>query len=96
MPAPYKMAQAAMRKQIKQQWKQGPLEGPISLCMHVSGEGRGDLDNIAGAFMDAAQGIVFTDDRVSIIPELRISWTKATKLKSEWIIHINHLTGSLE
>lgn len=96
MPAPYKAAQAVMRKQIKQQWKQGPLEGPLSLCMYVSGEGRGDLDNIAGAFMDAAQGILFVDDRVSVIPELYISWTKATKLKSEWIIHIYHLTGSLE
>lgn len=96
MPAPYKTAQAAMRKQIKEQWKQGPLEGPVSLIMHVKGEGRGDIDNIAGAFMDAAQGIVFLDDRVSVIPELHISWEKAKKVDSKWIIQIIHLEASLE
>lgn len=96
MPAPYKTAQAVMRKQIKEQWKHGPLEGPVSLAMYVKGEGRGDLDNIAGAFMDAAQGILFVDDRVSVIPELYISWSKTTKANSEWIIHIYHLGSSLE
>lgn len=92
MPPAYKLAQAEMRKQIKQQWTKGPLEGPISLSIMVKGEGRGDTDNIAGAFMDTAQGILWLDDRVTVIPELSISWTKAPKADSEWIIHIRHLS----
>ena len=91
MPPAYKLAQAEMRKQISQQWSKGPLEGPISLSLIVSGEGRGDTDNIAGAFMDAAQGILWLDDRVSVIPKLSIEWHKACKADSEWVVLIHHM-----
>lgn len=91
MPASYKEAQKRMREQIAKQWSEGPLQGPVRLDMLVRGEGRGDLDNIAGAFMDAAQGIVFQDDRVSVISILTIEWRKASKLDSEWVIRIHPL-----
>ena len=91
MPAPYKMAQAEMRRQLRQQWQEAPLDGPVRLSMTVFGEGRGDTDNIAGAFMDSAQGIVFTDDRVTVIPKLSIEWTKASKAESKWVIEITKL-----
>jgi hypothetical protein len=78
-----------MRRKIKSQWFYGPLEGPISLCIDVHGEGRGDADNIAGAFMDAAQGIIFVDDRVSVIPSLAINWQKAARSESIWRIGIS-------
>jgi Holliday junction resolvase RusA-like endonuclease len=92
MPPAYKQAQSEMRKQIRQQWYQGPLEGPIELKILVKGEGRGDTDNIAGAFMDTAQGILWLDDRVSVIPKLSIEWQRAPKTESEWIICIKHIT----
>lgn len=92
MPHAYKMAQAEMREQIRQQWNVGPMEGPLSLELLVKGEGRGDLDNIAGAFMDAAQGIVWLDDRVSVISHLSIKWSKATKAESEWVASIGRLS----
>lgn len=92
MPPAYKLAQAEMRKQLREQWVSGPLEGPISLKLIVKGEGRGDTDNIAGAFMDAAQGILWLDDRVSVIPKLSIEWQKASKAESEWIVIIHHLS----
>ena len=57
----------------------------ISLSLDVYGEGRGDADNIAGAFMDAAQGILFVDDRVSIISRLTVKWQKAPKTESLWL-----------
>lgn len=91
MPPAYKLAQAEMRKLIGQQWSKGPLEGPVSLTLLVKGEGRGDTDNIAGAFMDAAQGILWLDDRVSVIPRLSIEWEKASKVDSEWIVLIHHI-----
>lgn len=95
MPAAYKEAQSIMRHKIKQQWFHGPLEGPISLCIDVYGEGRGDADNIAGAFMDAAQGIVFVDDRVSVIPNLTINWQKASRNESIWYIGISGIDEPL-
>lgn len=95
MPPEYKQAQRLMRDQLKEQWKQEPLEGPLALCLDVYGEGRGDNDNIAGAFMDAAGpvkngvgGILWNDDRVSIIPYLSIRWHKAPKVDSAWIASI--------
>lgn len=91
MPPAYKLAQAEMRKQMKAQWFQGPLEGPVSLELILKGEGRGDSDNIAGAFMDAAHGILWIDDRVTIIPELKVHWEKAPKKDSIWIANIDHL-----
>ena len=95
MPAAYKEAQSLMRRKISSQWFYGPLEGPISLSIDVYGEGRGDTDNIAGAFMDAAQGILFTDDRVSVIPSLTINWQKAARSESLWRIGISGINEPL-
>jgi Holliday junction resolvase RusA-like endonuclease len=94
MPQPYKLAQAEMRRQMLSQWTRGPLEGPVSLELFVKGEGRGDGDNIAGAFMDAAHGILWIDDRVTVIPVLKISWEKAAKADSVWIAHIKELSNA--
>lgn len=92
MPKEYRAAQEEMKRQLKEQWQDKPLlSGPLSLRMMVKGEGRGDLDNIAGAFMDSGHNILWDEDRVSVISELSISWTKAPKKDSEWIIHIKNL-----
>lgn len=92
MPAAYKKAQSRLRADLASQWSSAPLEGPVWLDIQVYGEGRGDLDNIAGAFMDAAQGVLFTDDRVSVISRLTIEWTKAGKNDSRWIVRIISLS----
>lgn len=73
------------------QWNLGPLEGPLLLELFVKGESRGDSDNIAGAFMDAAHGILWIDDRVTVIPRLHIEWEKASKAESIWIAWITLL-----
>ena len=92
MPKEYRAAQEEMKRQLKEQWQDRPLlSGPLSLRMTVKGEGRGDLDNIAGAFMDSGHNILWDEDRVSVISKLSISWTKAPKKDSEWIIHIKNL-----
>lgn len=94
MPQAYRDAQAEMQRQIREQWCHGPLEGPIALCIRAYGEGRGDSDNISGAILDAAgpskgkPGILWEDDRVSVIPCLIFEWEKATKAESRWVIQI--------
>ena len=91
MPPAYKLAQAEMRRQMRQQWTIAPLEGPVCLELLIKGEGRGDADNIAGAFMDSAHGILWIDDRVTIIPDLIVRWTKAPKAESIWVANISLL-----
>jgi Holliday junction resolvase RusA-like endonuclease len=94
MPQAYRDAQAEMQRQIREQWPHEPLEGPIALYIRVYGEGRGDSDNISGAILDAAgpskgkPGILWEDDRVSVIPCLIFEWEKASKPESRWVIQI--------
>lgn len=97
MAQSYRDAQAEMRKQLQAQWHDGPLQGPIALCLRIYGDGRGDSDNIAGFLMDAAgpskgqPGLLWEDDRVSVISTLIVEWEKAPKAESKWIIQIARL-----
>jgi hypothetical protein len=43
--------------------------------------------------MDAAQGILWFDDRVSIIPEITVTWHKAKKDASLWVLTITELSN---
>lgn len=91
MDSSYKEKQRKMRILLRQQWPHEPLEGPLKLEIDCCGEGRGDVDNIAGALMDAANGILWFDDRCSVIPELVIRWSKSKRDQSKWIITITEL-----
>jgi Holliday junction resolvase RusA-like endonuclease len=94
MPAAYREAQLEMQCQIRRQWQQDPLEGPLALHVEMHGEGRGDADNLVGALLDAAgpskgkPGMLWVDDRVSIIPYVFAEWHKAPKTDSRWTIKI--------
>lgn len=90
----YRDAQEEMRRQLCSQWSLQPLKGPIALYIKLYGEGRGDSDNIAGFLMDAAgpskgqAGLLWEDDRVSVISTLIVEWVKAKKNESRWVIQI--------
>lgn len=88
MPVEYKRKQAEMLRQVKEQWPFPPLEGPIRVEIDIQGEGRADGDNIIGALFDSVNKVLWVDDRVSIIPQLEVRWTKAKKSESRWIIRI--------
>ncbi len=88
MPKAYLDKRKAMLASIKEQYTGDPLEGPLRVVVEVEGEGRGDLDNVAGALMDCANGVLWTDDRVSIISQLEVKWKKAKKADSAWHIKI--------
>jgi len=92
MPKEYKSKQKEMVRQLSAQWPHEPLEGPIRLEIDIEGEGRADADNIIGALMDSANRILWVDDRVSIIPEIQVRWTKAAKKDSVWRIKIKKLS----
>jgi len=88
MPKAYQDKRKEMLRQIKEQYKGEPLEGPLRLELDVYGEGRADADNIVGALLDCANGYLWTDDRVSIIPQMEVKWKKAPKAESKWVIRL--------
>ncbi len=88
MPKAYKDNQKALLAKVREQYDGAPLEGPLRVEMELHGEGRADIDNIVGAFFDTVNGVLWTDDRVSVIPELSVRWTKAKKDKSCWYVTV--------
>ena len=88
MPADYKKKQKEMLRQINEQYGGTPLEGPLRVDLELRGEGRADLDNIVGAFLDVANKVLWVDDRVSIIQEINARWSKCKKDDSVWVITI--------
>lgn len=97
MPKAYKDNQKEMLKQIKEQYSGEPLTGPLRVVLELHGEGRADIDNMVGAFFDVANKVLWVDDRVSIIPELSVKWTKCKKDQSCWKIWVYDISeGQLD
>ena len=92
MPKSYKDNQKEMLRQIQAQYSGEPLTGPLRVVLELRGEGRGDIDNMVGAFFDTANKVLWTDDRVNIIPELSVKWSKAKKEQSSWRVTIYDLS----
>ena len=88
MPVAYRNNQKELLAKIKEQYDGPPLKGPLRIELDLYGEGRADIDNIVGALFDTANKVLWTDDRVSIIPELSVSWTKCKKEESMWVVRI--------
>lgn len=88
MPKAYKDNQKQLLEKIKEQYSGPPMEGPLRVEMDLFGEGRADIDNVVGAFFDTANGVLWVDDRISIIPELSVRWSKCKKDMSCWTVRI--------
>lgn len=73
----YRKWKKEARRQVLEQWE-GPPLSPIELLLTLHGPRRGDLDNLAGAVMDAMTGIVYPDDSVTHIQKLTVRWFKAS------------------
>ena len=63
-------------------WTVPPLKKGQILCLHVlfRGPGTSDLDNLTGALLDAGNGIVWSDDRVTVISRIDAQWQQASRL----------------
>jgi Holliday junction resolvase RusA-like endonuclease len=61
---------------LREWWPYPPLEKGQVLAIHMTfhGPGTSDLDNLAGAVMDAGQGVVWVSDRVTVIKRLELEW----------------------
>lgn len=79
MPKAYMQWKATVRAILGEWWTIPPLAEVRCLCLTFRGPARGDLDNLAGAVLDAGNGLLWTDDRVGVMPCLALRWTKASR-----------------
>ena len=96
MPAAYKKNQKELLAKVKEQYDGPPLEGPLRVEMELYGEGRADIDNVVGAFFDTVNKVLWVDDRISIISELSVRWTKCKKEHSTWTVRIYEIGAEQE
>lgn len=63
---------------LKRFWPEPALQKDnlVGLQMIFRGPSYCDLDNLAGAVMDAGKGIIWADDRVTIIRRLEAAWER--------------------
>lgn len=76
MPKAYMDWKANVRAILAEWWTIEPLDDVRCLCLSFRGPARGDLDNLAGAVLDAGNGLIWRDDRVGVLPTLALRWTK--------------------
>ena len=77
MPKAYMQWKATVRALMSEWWAVPPLEKVACLVLHFKGPARGDLDNLAGAVLDSGSGLIWTDDRVSVMPTMALRYVKA-------------------
>lgn len=88
MPAAYRNNQKELLAKVKEQYDGPPLQGPLRVEMELHGEGRADIDNVVGAFFDTVNKVLWVDDRISIISELSVTWSKCKKVDSMWYVRV--------
>lgn len=79
MPKAYMDWKANVRAILGEWWTVPPLEAVNCLVLVFKGPARGDLDNLAGAVLDAGNALIWKDDRVGVMPTLALRWSKAAK-----------------
>ncbi len=83
MPAKYKKWKAEVRAQLAEWWTEPPLEKVKIVTLKFKGPARGDLDNLMGAILDTGNGLIWKDDRLSIISKLYGEFEKAKEADSQ-------------
>jgi Holliday junction resolvase RusA-like endonuclease len=71
-------------------WTIPPLDKGQLLAVQFTfrGPGTSDLDNLCGAVMDAGKGILWVDDRVTILKRLEAEWEQAPKKKQSILLKV--------
>ena len=91
MPKPYQEWRKECSDLLKKAWQRDPINHPIAVEIDCYGTGRGDIDNYMGALFDTANGIVWVDDRVSIIQRVTAAYYKRATAESCWKIRVSDL-----
>jgi Holliday junction resolvase RusA-like endonuclease len=76
MPAKYKIWQRNLRALMAEWWTSPPLTSAV-VHMTFNGPARSDLENLAGAVLDAGNKLIWEDDRVGVIREQNFKFNKS-------------------
>lgn len=79
MPKAYMEWKARVRAILAEWWTIPPLDKVRRLVLVFHGPARGDLDNLAGAVLDAGNGLIWRDDRVTVIPAQSTRFVRASR-----------------
>jgi Holliday junction resolvase RusA-like endonuclease len=89
LPAKYRDWKTQAIEALRAQWELGPPIAKASVTILVLNQSRGDIDNIAGAVLDAlVQAGVVQDDRLSCISELTIMSEKTKDREKKTIVSL--------
>ena len=86
MPKSYMAWKKNLRALMAEWWSVPPLENVPAIRLTFFGPARGDLDNLMGAVLDSGNGVIWIDDRVSVIEAIEGRFVKAKK--SDSAIHL--------
>lgn len=77
----YRSWMESARSILSEWWTVPPLGKGQIVALHLTfrGPGTSDLDNLAGAVLDAGKGIVWADDRVTVVRRIEADWEQAPK-----------------
>lgn len=82
MPKEYMQWKKDLRALMAEWWTTPPLDHVDRIDLVFKGPARYDLDNLAGSVLDAGQGLVWTNDRCTVIPTLNLQWIKTKPANS--------------
>jgi Holliday junction resolvase RusA-like endonuclease len=88
MPKPYQQWRKECAELLKKAWDFEPINHPIAVEIDCYGTARGDIDNYMGALFDCANGILWADDRASIIQKATVTYYKRSGADSCWKVRI--------
>jgi Holliday junction resolvase RusA-like endonuclease len=71
-------------------WTIPPLQKGqlVAVYFLFRGPGTSDLDNLCGAVMDAGKGILWADDRVTVLRRIDAQWEKAPKKQQSILLKV--------
>ena len=72
----YQQWKGDVNSYLAEWWTAPPLTRVNVVVVHFYGPSRGDLDNRVGSLLDAAKGVLFSDDSVTVIPALVLKHIK--------------------
>lgn len=78
-PPDYRAWMQRCRAILGEWWTRPPLQKDEVIAVHFlfRGPGYSDLDNLQGAVMDAGNGIVWVDDRVTVLRRIEAEWVQS-------------------
>lgn len=91
MPRPYQEWKKQCIQQMKDQWHLPAIDTPIAVDILCVGTARGDIDNYMGAILDCGNGVLWVDDRATIIQSASVTYRKASEKDSYWTVSIHDL-----